>query len=328
MTVLKRTLGKSGIEVSALGLGCWAIGGPFWSGDTAVGWGKIDDKESIRSIHTGLDLGVNFLDTADVYGVGHSERVLAQALGGKRDKVVLATKFGNLFDESTGQITGRDASPGHIRKACEASLKRLSTDYIDLYHFHLNGYDLDKAGDVRETLEDLVKEGKIRYYGWSTDFPDRARFFAEGEHCVSVQFQENAIEDNAPMVALCEELGLAGINRGPLAMGLLTGKYKAGSQLPDDDVRGGNSPDWLQYFKKGEPNPVWLKKMEAIREILTTNGRTLAQGALAWIWGRSTRLIPIPGFKNISQVEQNAGALEFGPLTKDQMEEVEKLLER
>lgn len=325
---LKKILGKSGIEVSAMGLGCWAIGGPFWAGETAVGWGQIDDAESIRAIHKGIELGVTFFDTADVYGAGHSEHVLAKALAGKRDKVVIATKFGVLFDEETKQITGNDASPDYIKQACDASLKRLNTDYIDLYQFHLNDYEVEKADVVRDTLEELVQAGKIRYYGWSTDFPERARVFAKGAHCATVQFQENVIEDNAPLVSLCEEFNLTGINRGPLAMGLLTGKYSAGSELPSDDVRGKNSPEWLSYFKDGKPNPEWLKKMEAIREILTSQGRTLAQGALAWLWGRSEKLLPIPGFKNVQQVEQNATAMQFGPLTSDQIQEIDTLLGR
>ena len=109
-TPLIRTLGRSGIEVSAVGMGCWAIGGPLWAGDNAVGWGKVDDEESIRAIHRAIELGVTFFDTADVYGAGHSERVLAGALGGKRDNVVIATKFGNIFNEDTKQITGSDAA--------------------------------------------------------------------------------------------------------------------------------------------------------------------------------------------------------------------------
>ena len=117
-------------------MGCWAIGGPFWSGENAVGWGQINDDESIRSIHRALELGVTFFDTSDVYGAGHSERVLGRALEGQRQKVVIATKFGNMFDESTKQITGNNASPEYIKQACEASLQRLNTDYIDLYQFH------------------------------------------------------------------------------------------------------------------------------------------------------------------------------------------------
>jgi aryl-alcohol dehydrogenase-like predicted oxidoreductase len=179
--MLTRTLGRSGITVSALGLGCWAIGGPMWRGERPVGWGTVDDAESLRALRRALDLGVTFFDTSDAYGCGHSERLLGQALAGQRERVVIATKFGNVFDEQTRHITGADASPDFIRQACEASLKRLQTDYIDLYQFHLGSYDLAQAGSVRDTLESLAAAGKIRSYGWSTDDPARARFFA-GKH--------------------------------------------------------------------------------------------------------------------------------------------------
>jgi aryl-alcohol dehydrogenase-like predicted oxidoreductase len=323
-----RRLGRSGIQVSAMGLGCWAIGGPFWAGDDAVGWGEVDDNESIRAIHRALDLGVSFFDTADVYGTGHSERVLGRALTDHRDQVVIATKFGNTFDETTRQITGSDASPEYIRQACEASLQRLNTDYIDLYQFHLNDYDPNQAGAVRDVLEELVTEGKICQYGWSTDFPERARVFAKGPNCTTAQHQMNVLDDAKPMIALCEQLDLASINRGPLAMGLLTGKYRADSKLASDDVRGDKSPAWMKYFKDGRPNPEWLKKLDEIREILTSGGRTLAQGALAWIWARSERTIPIPGFRTVAQVEENTAAMQFGPLSAEQMREIDTLLGR
>jgi aryl-alcohol dehydrogenase-like predicted oxidoreductase len=311
-----------------MGLGCWAIGGPFWAGDDAVGWGEVDDDESISAIHRALDLGVNFFDTADVYGTGHSECVLGRALAGRRDQVVIATKFGSTFDSSTRQITGSDASPEYVRQACEASLQRLDTDYIDLYQFHLNDYDPDQAGAVRDVLEELAKEGKIRYYGWSTDFPERARAFAEGPSCTTVQHQMNVLEDAGPMIALCEQLDLASINRGPLAMGLLTGKYRADSILASNDVRGDLGPAWMQYFKDGQPNPEWLRKLEAIREILTSGGRTLAQGALAWIWARSEKTVPIPGFRTVRQVEENCTAMQSGPLSAEQGREIDTLLSR
>jgi aryl-alcohol dehydrogenase-like predicted oxidoreductase len=311
-----------------MGLGCWAIGGLLWAGETPVGWGEVDDQESIRAIQRGLELGATFFDTADVYGAGHSERILGQALAGRRHHVVIATKFGNVFDEAARQITGSDASPDYIRRACEASLKRLNTDYIDLYQFHLNDYDPDKAAAVRDVLEELVTAGKIRYYAWSTDFPERARIFAEGAHCTAVQHQLNVLETNDAMIALCEALNLASINRGPLAMGLLTGKFQAGSRLASNDVRGDKSPAWLQYFKDGRPNPEWLDKLRAIHEILTSDGRTLAQGALAWMWGRSRQTIPIPGFRTVAQIEENAGAMEFGPLDKSQLGEIDAILGR
>ena len=323
---MTRTLGRSGIQVSAMGLGCWAIGGPFWRGDVAVGWGQIDDAESMRAIHRAIDLGITFFDTADVYGAGHSERVLGRALTGHHDQVVIATKFGSTFDEESKQITGSDASPEYIRRACHASLRRLNTEYIDLYQFHQGGYSLDQAPEVRDTLEQLVTEGKIRYYGWSTDDPERAALFAQGKHCVSVQHQMNVLSDAGPMVALCEQLGLASINRGPLAMGLLTGKYKAGSRLAADDVRGDHSPAWMKYFQDGQPNPEWLDKVRAVREILTSGGRTLVQGALGWLWGRSEQTIPIPGFKTATQIKENCSSMQFGPLSKEQMQEIDTIL--
>ncbi len=324
----KRALGHSSIEVSPMGMGCWAIGGPFWSGETPLGWGEMNDKESIRAIHRALDLGVNLFDTANVYGAGHSERVLGRALARRREEVVIATKFNAVFDEETRQVTGSDATPAGIRAACEDSLRRLNTDYIDLYQFHDGGYPVDKAVSVRETLEALVAEGKIRTYGWSTDSADRARVFAAGEHCAAFQYQMNVLDDAPAMVAVCEEFGLAGLNRGPLAMGLLTGKYTPDSVLPANDVRGTQSPEWMKYFQDGKPSPEWYEKLDAIREILTSKGRTLAQGALAWLWGRSETTIPIPGFKTVAQVEDNCGALAFGPLTGAQMQEIDTLLER
>ncbi len=318
--VFTRTLGRSGIEVSGLGLGCWAIGGPFLSPDgTPVGWGDIDDAQSIRAIHRALDLGVTFWDTANVYGTGHSERVLGIALEGRRDKVVIATKFGRIFRDGAGQFTGTDLSPAHIRKSCEYSLVRLATDYIDLYQLHIGDASLDQAVEIRETLEDLAQEGKIRFYAWSTDDPERARLFAQGSHCTAVQFQLNLFERNDAMVALLAEHDLAGVIRGPLARGLLTGKFDANSKLPDNDVRR----DW--DFKQGA-QAKQIAGLDKLRAVLTQDGRSLAQAALGWLWAHSDRAIPIPGFKSIRQVEDNAGALKFGPLTQQQMKDIDALL--
>jgi aryl-alcohol dehydrogenase-like predicted oxidoreductase len=325
---MQRILGRSGIEVSALGMGCWAIGGPFWSGTTPNGWGEVDDEESIRAIHKALELGVNLFDTANVYGAGHSERVLARAFEGRRAQVVIATKFNAVFDETTRQVTGSDTSPEGIRQACEDSLRRLDTDYIDLYQFHDNGYPADRAAPVRDMLELLVQEGKIRAYGWSTDFPERAQVFAQGPNCSAVQLQLNVLDDNPVMLALCERENLAALNRGPLAMGLLTDKYTGGVKVAADDVRGEKSPGWMKYFKDGKPSLEWAAKRDAIREILTSKGRSLAQGALAWNWARSEKTLPIPGFRTVAQVQENAAAMQFGPLTLEQMKEIDTLLER
>ena len=325
---MRRALGRSGIDVSALGMGCWAIGGPFWDGEIPLGWGEVDDDESIRAIHAAVDRGVNFFDTANVYGAGHSERVLGRAFSDRRSQVVIATKFNSVFDETTRQVTGSDATPQGIRKACEDSLRRLNTDYIDLYQFHDNGYPADQAAPVRDTLEALVEEGKIRAYGWSTDFVERAEVFVQGTTCTAIQLQLNVLDDNPEMIALCEQHNQAAINRGPLAMGLLTGKYSPGTNIPADDVRGQKSPDWMKYFKDGKPNPEWMAKRDAIIDILTSEGRTVAQGAIAWLWARTPQTIPIPGFRTVEQVEENTAAMAFGLLTDDQMDQIEAIIDR
>jgi aryl-alcohol dehydrogenase-like predicted oxidoreductase len=325
-----RKLGKSGIEVSALGLGCWAIGGP-WLYDNAedepfpAGWGDVNDQESIRAIHAGLDLGVNFFDTAANYGAGHSERVLAKALEGRRHKVVIATKFGFVVDQERKIITKNDEVVlRNIRQDCENSLRRLNTDYIDLYQLHVGDYDPEVAHLVRDALEDLVKEGKIRWYGWSTDNAEGAQVFASGEHCTAIQQALNwaSQHDYAPTLQVCEDSNLASIIRGPLAMGLLTGKFKDGDiKLPDNDVRH----DW--DLNEGRIADI-IQNVEQLRAVLTSDGRTLAQGALGWLWARSECTIPIPGFKTVKQVEENAGAMQFGPLSAAQMQEIDRILGR
>jgi len=326
-TTFTRQLGKSGIQVSAMGLGCWAIGGPFTNMEgVPVGWSDVDDNESIRAIHRALDLGVNFFDTADVYGTGHSEEILGKALTERRDKVVIATKFGNVFDSETRQCTSKDGSPEYVREALEASLRRLNTKYIDLYQFHIGGYPPEKADRTRDVLEELVKEGKIRGYAWSTDVLESVKVFAEGPNCIAVQQQLNVFGGNDEILTLCKEKNLASVNRSPLAMGLLTGKFQESTRFPANDVR--RHVEWFEGFKEGKPNPEWLKKLDAIREILTSGGRILAQGALAWIWGRSEKTIPIPGFKTVRQVEENATAMQFGSLNAEQMREIDALLGR
>ena len=326
MVTMKRTLGRSGIEVSALGMGCWAIGGPFWRGASPSGWGEVDDEESIRAIHAALELGITFFDTANVYGAGHSELVLGRALKGVRNRVVIASKFNAVFDEQTRQVSGSDTSPQGIRDACEASLKRLGTDHLELLQFHDGGFPVEQAGPVRDTLEALVHEGKIRSYGWSTDLADRASFFAQGPGCSAIQLQLNVFEDNPAVLELCERENLAAINRGPLVMGLLTGKYTSNTQPSADDVRGVNSPAWMKYFQNGKPSPEYLTKLDAVRQVLTSGGRTLSQGALAWLWARSPTTLPIPGFRTVAQVTENCGALKLGPLTSAQMAEIGGLL--
>ncbi|TCC51248.1 aldo/keto reductase [Kribbella capetownensis] len=212
-------------------------------------------------------------------------------------------RFGGPDDEGstafarrrwTGGQCARDGVLGD-RRACDESLRRLGTDHIDLYQFHLGGYDLAKADDVLAVFEELVAAGKVR-----------AHF--------------NVFGGNAEVLELCEQHGLASIVRGPLGMGLLTGKFDQNSTLPADDVRHG----W--NFRTGDQAES-LRRLDAIRDVLTSDGRTLAQGALAWPWARSEAFIPIPGFKTVAQVEENAGALDHGPLTKTELAEVTTILQ-
>jgi aryl-alcohol dehydrogenase-like predicted oxidoreductase len=321
-----RALGRSGIEVSEIGFGCWAIGGPFTLDGRPDGWGEVDDEESVAAVRRALELGITFFDTADVYGAGHSEEVLGRALAERRDEVVIATKFGYTFDAARRAVTGEDASPGYLRSACRASLQRLGTDRIDLYQLHLGELPAWQAQEVAGTLEELVTEGLIRCYGWSTEDPRRAAAFAGGVHCAAIQHPLNVLADAPAMLAACDTHGLASINNSPLAMGLLTGKYGAASQLPLDDVR--STQPWVRYFTGGRPAPVWLARLDAVREVLTGGGRTLAQGALGWLLARSPRTVPVPGIRTATQAEQNAWALRLGPLPTAEMAEIARLLDR
>lgn len=315
---LKRTLGKSGIEVSALGMGCWAIGGP-WTWEQPgqdpwpAGWGAVDDGESVRAVHAALSAGVNFFDTAANYGAGHSERILGRALNGRRSQAVIATKFGHIIDEARKTVYGDDLQiVTNLRRDVENSLRRLNTDWIDLYQLHAAGLDPEPALELRGLLEDLVQEGLIRAYGWSTDLVDRARIFAPGPGCSAIQFGLNALFDNPEMRQLCAAERLAGVNKDPLHRGMLTGKFSPETSFPDNDIRS------LRDYGSDEMRRR-LETVEALRPILTSGGRTMAQGALAYIWALDGNMIPIPGFKSVEQVEQNAGALAFGPLSSGEL---------
>ncbi|RPI77676.1 MAG: aldo/keto reductase, partial [Chloroflexi bacterium] len=276
--MLTRILGKSGIEVSAVGMGCWAIGGPLtWaqpgSEPYPAGWGKVDDEESIRAIHAALDGGVNFFDTAANYGAGHSEKVLGRALKGRRESAVIATKFGHIVNEETRTVYGDpDLILKNVRTDVENSMRRLQTDYIDVYQLHHGEYEPERALELRTVLEHLVEEGKIRWYGWSTDLVDRARVFADGEHCTSIQFRLNAIYDDPEMRDLCANFNLAGINKDPLNKGILTGKFSRKSMFSEDDIRSRVSFEDEQIVRR-------LELVEALRDVLTSGGRSMAQGA-------------------------------------------------
>jgi aryl-alcohol dehydrogenase-like predicted oxidoreductase len=325
--MMKRTLGRIGTETSAVGMGCWAIGGEWDFLGTPAGWGKTDDQESIRAIQAAFEHGIRVFDTAANYGAGLSEELLGKALGANRKDCVISTKFGFQVDEAAKNVSnyGDDMTTAdvvsHLEADCEASLRRLNTDYIDVFFFHAWDFEHDRAVELREALEKLVAQGKIRSYGWSTDDVNNARLFAEAPNCSSVQFNFNVIHDNRDMVTLCEQVDMSGFNRGPLAMGFLTGKYKADSTFAATDVR---NAEWVQDgFKK----PV-LDNLDALREIFTSNGRSLTQGALAWIWARSEKMLPIPGIRTVVQAVENAKAMEFGPLTPEQVQEIDHILGR
>jgi aryl-alcohol dehydrogenase-like predicted oxidoreductase len=318
-----------GREVPRLGMGCWAIGGPLFAGETPLGYGEVDDAESLAAIRRAVDLGIRFFDTADVYGAGHSEEILGTALAGRAD-VVIATKLGNRFDPASRQLTGSIADGDLVqetRAAVEASLRRLRRDRIDLAQLHINSMPIEQANIVFDTLGALRAEGKIGAFAWSTDFPERAASQAGREGFVAVQHGMNVFFDARGMLGVVEPNGLISINRSPLAMGLLTGKFAAGAPLPPDDVRA-NTFAWMDYFKDGRVSPDFADRVARIRHLLTADGRTVAQGAIAWLLARSARTLPIPGFRNVRQVEDNAAALEKGPLPAAVMQEIERLIDR
>ena len=323
--MLRRALGKSKLEVSALGMGCWAIGGP-WTWDQPgrepypAGWGDTDDEESIRAIHAALDVGVNFFDTAANYGAGHSEVILGRALKGRRDQVVIATKFGHIVNEGKKTVySDPDQIIPNVRSDVENSLRRLQTDFIDIYQLHEGGFNPNRALELQPVLEELVSAGKIRWYGWSTDIVDSARAFASGEHCTSIQFRLNAFFDNEDMRQVCADSDLAGINKDPLHKGFLTGKFNSASTFHENDIRRGTDFSNPEIVKR-------LQIVDEIRDILTSNGRTMAQGALAYIWALDERMVPIPGFKSVKQVQENAGAMQFGRLTESQVKEIQAIV--
>jgi aryl-alcohol dehydrogenase-like predicted oxidoreductase len=270
-------------------------------------------------------MGINFFDTAANYGAGHSESLLGRALKGKRSQVVIATKFGHIVNESEKTVySAPDQIIKNVRMDVENSLRRLQTDYIDIYQLHEGRYDPKLALELQVILEELVSAGRIRWYGWSTDVVDNARAFASGSsqaHCTSIQFRVNVLFDNRGMRNVCAEFDLAGINKDPLNKGFLTGKFNSKTTFPKNDTR----TDWdfshPEIVKR-------LKIVDEIRDILASNGRTMAQGALAYIWALDERMIPIPGFKSVKQVRENAGALEFGPLTEAQVKEIQDIVQK
>lgn len=323
-----RTLGKSGLRVSPLGFGCWPIGGPMRFNGMPAHYGELDDTESIRAIHAALDAGVTLFDTADCYGAGHSEVVLGRALAGRRSDAVIATKFGNRFDELTKRVEGEDMTPAYIRQACQASLARLQVDVIDVYQIHCWALPPGaQAEDAVATLESLCDDGLIRTYGWSTDSLPQVEPVVSRPQFSVLQLEANVFSPGDEALAFCERHDLGALARSPLAMGLLSGRYDAQSRFSAESVRGGGVL-WVKFFREGRPAPEFLRQLEAVKEILRSGGRSMVQGALGYLWGKSGRIVPLPGFKSTAQAIENAAAMEFGPLTADQIQEIDTLLQR
>lgn len=316
-----------GTSIPRLGMGCWAIGGPFHADSTDLGYANTNDQESLRAIAAAIDHGIRYFDTAAVYGAGHSERLLGQALRG-RDDVFVSTKFGIRFDESTRAVLGDATDPVDVVPAIDDSLRRLQRDRIDLLFLHLNSLDVAHALPLFDAVETAVATGKVVSYGWSTDFTDRATTIASRPNVGAIQHAANVLFSAPAMIPLVERTGLLSINRSPLAMGALTGKYRPGERSIDDtDIRS-NNMGWMDWFHDGAIAPTQAARLDAISELLRTGGRTLAQGALCWLWARSPNTLPIPGFRTAAQVAENTAALPHGPLPIDVMDEIETLLDR
>jgi aryl-alcohol dehydrogenase-like predicted oxidoreductase len=323
----RRRLGDRGPETSALGIGTWAIGGPWDFGGRPAGWGDVDDATSVRALHVAIEGGVRFIDTADCYGAGHSERVVGRALAvlpaAVRDEIVVATKFGNVTDETTRSGAGKDVSPDYVRRACRASLRRLDTETIDIYQLHDGASSTAEAEDVIATLEGLVEDGLIRWYGTSVDAVEVVDAFARGPHAVTAQTQVNVFGRTDAVLAAARRGGLAVLARSPLAMGLLSGTYDVTRRPAAGDVR--LDTPWWDYFDE-DAMPVWLERLAAVRGLLTTGGGSLVQGSLRYLWGLDDAVVPIPGVRTPAQAAENAAALALGPLPCEVVEEVDRLL--
>ena len=313
----------AGKTAPRLGLGTWAVGGPFYAGEQPLGWGEVDDTVSKRAIEAGLDAGIRLFDTADVYGASHAENLLGSVVG-DRDDVIISTKFGNVFDVDTKQLTGHSTEPDYIREAIDASRKRLKRDRLDLVFLHLNQLDESHEDRIFDTLDELVNAGKVASYGWSTDYPENASYVAGRKHSVAIQ---NAMNIFVPATKVREAAGgLLCFNRGPLAMGLLSDAILDGTkQISEGDIRS-KSPDWMKYFDDGKPAPELLERLKAVAELLKAGRKTLVEGALAYLLGKADNTVPIPGFRTAEQVGDLAAVLESGPMSSSDIASIEALL--
>jgi len=306
-----RQLGSSDLKVSVVSFGCWAMG--------KQGWGDVQDEETIAAVHRALDLGINLFDTADIYGFGHSEEVLARALEGHRKEVIVATKVGNRWDEATGK-TWPDLSRSYITKAVENSLRRLRTDVIDLYQVHLPD-PKTPAEETMGTLLDLQRAGKIRWIGVSNFSPEQIREFLRYGPVVSLQPPLSLFVRHAEvqLLPLCQEQNIGVITYSPLAMGLLTGKYDGPIEFPEGDFRRGNS---LFQGRTFERNIAVVKRLKAFAE---RHGRTVTQLAVAWVLAHPAVTSAICGAKRPPQIEESAAAWDW-KLSYQQLKEIDRIL--
>ena len=308
----RRKLGTSGLEVSALGLGLMGMSQSYGTPDDR------DERESIATIHRAIDLGVTFLDTAEVYGPYTNEALLGRALAGRRDRVVVATKFG--FRIETGTIAGMDSRPQHIRKAVEGSLQRLATDYIDLLYQHRVDPDVP-IEDVIGTMADLVRQGKVRYLGLSEAGEQTIRR-AHAVHPISALQSEYSLwERNLEprIIPLLRELGIGLVPFAPLGRGFLTGTAKRGDQYPEGDYRR-TDPRY-----QGANFDANVEAAASVSGLGTRKGVTPAQIALAWLLHKGPDVAPIPGTKRRRYLEENVGAVAVS-LDRAEMAELDAAL--